>query len=136
VKNIAEALARTDPTNPAGYQARAAAYIMDLEVLDAWETDHSKSSDLKVGGEYEKIGSGQVIVGAVPSWRMSNNRPCTRSSASQARAALRATTRCARPKIGLDNRRGINTWCQAANVAAMRPTGRSADGWCCNHHRP
>jgi zinc/manganese transport system substrate-binding protein len=36
VKNIAEALARTDPANAADYRARAAAYIKDLQALDAW----------------------------------------------------------------------------------------------------
>jgi zinc/manganese transport system substrate-binding protein len=36
VKNIAEALARTDPTNAADYRARAAAYIKDLQAVDAW----------------------------------------------------------------------------------------------------
>jgi len=36
VKNIAEALARTDPTNAADYRARAAAYIKELQAVDAW----------------------------------------------------------------------------------------------------
>jgi zinc/manganese transport system substrate-binding protein len=36
VKNIAEALARTDPANAADYRARAAAYIKDLQAVDAW----------------------------------------------------------------------------------------------------
>jgi zinc/manganese transport system substrate-binding protein len=36
VKNIAEALARTDPANAADYRARAAAYIKELQAVDAW----------------------------------------------------------------------------------------------------
>jgi zinc/manganese transport system substrate-binding protein len=36
VKNIAEALARTDPANAADYRARATAYIKDLQTVDAW----------------------------------------------------------------------------------------------------
>src|SRR6202140_609539 len=36
VRNIAAALARSDPTNAADYRARAAAYIKQLQDLDAW----------------------------------------------------------------------------------------------------
>jgi zinc/manganese transport system substrate-binding protein len=36
VRNIAQALARVDPTNAAGYRARAAAYTEELQELDAW----------------------------------------------------------------------------------------------------
>lgn len=36
VKNIAEALARNDPVNAPDYRARAAAYIKDLQAVDAW----------------------------------------------------------------------------------------------------
>jgi zinc/manganese transport system substrate-binding protein len=36
VKNIAEALARTDPANAADYRARATAYIKDLQAVDAY----------------------------------------------------------------------------------------------------
>ena len=36
VRNIAAALAKSDPANAAEYRARADAYIKDLQVLDAW----------------------------------------------------------------------------------------------------
>jgi zinc/manganese transport system substrate-binding protein len=36
VKNIVEALARRDPVNAIDYRARAAAYIKELQDLDAW----------------------------------------------------------------------------------------------------
>ena len=36
VKNITEALARSDPANAADYRARAAAYIKQLLAVDAW----------------------------------------------------------------------------------------------------
>jgi zinc/manganese transport system substrate-binding protein len=36
VKNIAQALARVDPANAADYQARASAYIKQLQTIDAW----------------------------------------------------------------------------------------------------
>lgn len=36
VKNIAQALARVDPANAADYQARASAYIKQLQTVDAW----------------------------------------------------------------------------------------------------
>jgi zinc/manganese transport system substrate-binding protein len=36
VRNIAAALAKSDPANAAEYRARANAYIKDLQVLDAW----------------------------------------------------------------------------------------------------
>jgi zinc/manganese transport system substrate-binding protein len=36
VRNIAQALARVDPGNAADYKARAAAYIKELQALDAW----------------------------------------------------------------------------------------------------
>jgi len=36
VKNVADALARSDPENAAGYRARAAAYIKDLQDVEAW----------------------------------------------------------------------------------------------------
>jgi len=36
VKNIAGALARADPANAADYRVRAAAYIKDLQAVDAW----------------------------------------------------------------------------------------------------
>src|SRR6202521_3782185 len=36
VRNIAAALARSDPANAADYRARAAAYIKQLQDLDAW----------------------------------------------------------------------------------------------------
>jgi zinc/manganese transport system substrate-binding protein len=36
VRNIAAALAKTDPANAAEYRARADAYIKELQVLDAW----------------------------------------------------------------------------------------------------
>jgi zinc/manganese transport system substrate-binding protein len=36
VKNIAQALERTDPANAANYRARAAAYIKQLQTVDAW----------------------------------------------------------------------------------------------------
>ena len=36
VRNIAEALARADPSNAADYRRRAAAYTKDLQSLDAW----------------------------------------------------------------------------------------------------
>ena len=36
VRNIAQALARVDPANAADYKARAAAYIKELQTLDAW----------------------------------------------------------------------------------------------------
>jgi len=36
VKNIAEALARSDPANAADYRARAAAYIKQIQAVDAW----------------------------------------------------------------------------------------------------
>src|ERR1700681_3680591 len=36
VRNIAAALARSDPANAADYRARAAAYIKELQDLDAW----------------------------------------------------------------------------------------------------
>jgi len=35
-KNIAEALARTDPANAADYRARAAAYVKQIQAVDAW----------------------------------------------------------------------------------------------------
>ena len=36
VRNIAQALARVDPANAADYRARAAAYIKQLQAVDAW----------------------------------------------------------------------------------------------------
>jgi zinc/manganese transport system substrate-binding protein len=36
VKNIADALARIDPVNAADYRTRAAAYIKELQAVDAW----------------------------------------------------------------------------------------------------
>jgi zinc/manganese transport system substrate-binding protein len=36
VKNIAEALARSDPANAADYRSRAAAYVKELQAVDAW----------------------------------------------------------------------------------------------------
>jgi zinc/manganese transport system substrate-binding protein len=36
VKNIAAALERTDPANAADYRARAAAYIKQIQAVDAW----------------------------------------------------------------------------------------------------
>jgi zinc/manganese transport system substrate-binding protein len=36
VKNIAQALERSDPANAADYRARAAAYIKQLQTVDAW----------------------------------------------------------------------------------------------------
>jgi zinc/manganese transport system substrate-binding protein len=36
VKNIADALARSDPDNAAGYRARAAAYVKELQAVEAW----------------------------------------------------------------------------------------------------
>ena len=36
VRNIAQALERADPANAADYKARAAAYIKELQQLDAW----------------------------------------------------------------------------------------------------
>src|ERR1700726_2244342 len=36
VKNIAAALAKSDPANASDYRARAAAYIKELQTLDAW----------------------------------------------------------------------------------------------------
>jgi zinc/manganese transport system substrate-binding protein len=36
VRNIAAALAKSDPANASEYRARANAYIKDLQVLDAW----------------------------------------------------------------------------------------------------
>jgi zinc/manganese transport system substrate-binding protein len=36
VKNIAAALARTDPANAADYRARAAAYIKQIQTVDTW----------------------------------------------------------------------------------------------------
>jgi zinc/manganese transport system substrate-binding protein len=36
VKNIAQALERNDPANAADYRARAAAYIKQLQMVDAW----------------------------------------------------------------------------------------------------
>jgi zinc/manganese transport system substrate-binding protein len=36
VRNIAAALAKSDPSNAAEYRARADAYIKELQVLDAW----------------------------------------------------------------------------------------------------
>ena len=36
VRNIAAALAKSDPANATEYRARAAAYIKELQVLDAW----------------------------------------------------------------------------------------------------
>lgn len=36
VKNIAEALARSDPANAADYRARAAAYIREVKAVDTW----------------------------------------------------------------------------------------------------
>jgi zinc/manganese transport system substrate-binding protein len=36
VRNIAAALAKTDPANAADYRARAAAYIKELQAIDAW----------------------------------------------------------------------------------------------------
>jgi zinc/manganese transport system substrate-binding protein len=36
VKNIADALARGDPENAASYRARAAAYVKDLQEVEAW----------------------------------------------------------------------------------------------------
>ena len=36
VRNIAAALAKSDPANAADYRARAAAYIKELQAIDAW----------------------------------------------------------------------------------------------------
>jgi zinc/manganese transport system substrate-binding protein len=36
VKNVADALARSDPENAAGYRAHAAAYVKDLQDVEAW----------------------------------------------------------------------------------------------------
>jgi len=36
VRNIADALARADPTNAADYKTRAAAYVKELQAVDAW----------------------------------------------------------------------------------------------------
>lgn len=36
VKNIAEALARADPANAADYRGRAAAYVKQIQAVDAW----------------------------------------------------------------------------------------------------
>ena len=36
VRNIVAALAKSDPANAADYRARAAAYIKELQALDAW----------------------------------------------------------------------------------------------------
>ena len=36
VRNIAQALGRLDPANAANYKARAAAYVKELQALDAW----------------------------------------------------------------------------------------------------
>jgi zinc/manganese transport system substrate-binding protein len=36
VKNIAEVLARSDPANAADYRVRAAAYVKELQAVDAW----------------------------------------------------------------------------------------------------
>jgi len=36
VKNIADALARSDPDDAAGYRARAAAYVKELQAVEAW----------------------------------------------------------------------------------------------------
>ena len=36
VRNIADALARLDPVNAADYRARAAAYIKEIQAVDAW----------------------------------------------------------------------------------------------------
>jgi zinc/manganese transport system substrate-binding protein len=36
VRNIAEALARTDPAHAVDYRARAASYIKELQAVDAW----------------------------------------------------------------------------------------------------
>lgn len=36
LRNIAQALARLDSANASDYKARAAAYIKELQALDAW----------------------------------------------------------------------------------------------------
>jgi zinc/manganese transport system substrate-binding protein len=43
VKNIAQALARSDPANAADYHSRASAYIKQLQAVDAWMLTEMKA---------------------------------------------------------------------------------------------